>query len=66
VTLAFDAALPAGKVARETLCGEPGAKNTPEEPTRVMPYTDELLFTGGKTAELHLPPFSFTVLRFRH
>ena len=65
VTLAFDVSIPAGKVSRELLCGEPGAKNTPEEPLRVVPRKDELLFTGGKTMELHLQPYSFTVLRLR-
>ncbi len=63
MTLSFDVPIPAGKVAREMLCGEPGAKNTPEEPLRVVPRKDELLFTGGKTMDLHLPPYSFTVLR---
>ena len=63
VTLSFDTAIPAGKVAREVLSGEPGAKNTPEEPLRVVPRTDELAFAGGKTMGLALPPYSFTVLR---
>ena len=65
MTLNLDVSGPAGKVAREVLSGEPGAKNTPEEPTRVVPRKDELIFTGGKTMELHLPPFSFSVLRIR-
>ena len=65
VTLAFDAQLPAGKVSRETLCGEPGAKNTPEEPTRVVPRKDAFDFAGGKTLDVQLPPYSFVVLRLR-
>ena len=65
VTLAFDAQLPAGKVSRETLSGEPGAKNTPEEPTRVVPRKDAFDFAGGKTLDVQLPPYSFVVLRLR-
>ena len=65
VTLAFDAQLPAGKVSRETLSGEPGAKNTPEEPTRVTPRKDSFDFAGGRTLNVQLPPYSFVVLRLR-
>ena len=65
VTLNLDVAVPAGKVAREVLSGEPGAKNTPEEPLRVVPKKDELPFSGGKTLNLDLAPYSFTVLRLR-
>ena len=65
VTLDFDVSVPAGKVAREVLSGEPGAKNTPEEPLRVVPKKDELSFSGGKTLNLDLAPYSFTVLRLR-
>ena len=65
MTLSFDVQLPAGKVSRETLSGEPGAKNTPEEPTRVVPRKDAFDFTGGKTLDVQLPPYSFVVLRLR-
>ncbi|MBQ3290275.1 MAG: family 43 glycosylhydrolase [Kiritimatiellae bacterium] len=63
VTLAFDAALPSGNVVRQTLSGEPGAKNTPEDPLRVTPVEDSFAFGGGSELATELPPYSFTVLR---
>ncbi|MBQ3807592.1 MAG: family 43 glycosylhydrolase [Kiritimatiellae bacterium] len=63
VKLAFDAALPAGRVRRQTLSGEPGAKNTPEDPRRVTPVEDEFDFAGGGELDTRIAPYSFTLLR---
>ena len=63
ISLAFDAALPAGVVYRQTLSGEPGARNTPEEPKRVVPVEDSFDFGGGCELSVELPPYSFVVLR---
>jgi len=63
VELLFDADLPAGRVTRTTLAGEPGARNTFAEPKRHVPVVDEFRFDGGSRCTVKLQPYSFVVLR---
>lgn len=65
VSLAFESELPSAPVVRTTLVGEPGARNTPENPFACVSAEDSLPFAGGKTCVVELKPYSFIVLRFK-
>lgn len=65
VNLKFETELPSAPIVRTTLVGEPGARNTPENPFACVSAEDSLPFGGGKSCAVELKPYSFVVLRFK-